>query len=303
MEITMTNLSAAYKEGCKELQIVGFLCWWSVRNVDIIREKLIEILKACDINEKYARSHNYRAAFIRSLRELEENRIIRPVEEDKAGMTYQFTAETRVEARACENVTLEYNPETLVVIDKIKYKKTQSIAEAITGRADIRQRLIELFEEKKNQYHSSDITRMIQRIFSEKADIVSLRETGGIYYVPTEFDSVLRAVAKFVNSIGDSTFEFFPLPDVESCRKAVASAVDNEMRVDLEKMDEEMKLVQNGEKEVTNRWRNNKAKVLEKLNSRILRYQGILTEESGIYLTDNFERMKADIMKTRDLDL
>lgn len=295
-----SQLVSQFTEGAKTLDIVGYVCWWTVRQVDIVREQLIALLKQCGIDEKFARSHNYRAAFIRSLRELEENRIIRPVEEHSGAMVYQFTSETHVDE---EEVKLKYDPETLVTIDKGVYRKTQDISQAITGREDIRQKLVDLFEEKKDKYHSSDITRLIQRIFSEKADIVSLRDTGGVYYVPTEFESVLASVSQLVNSIGNSSFEFFPLPDVEACRNAVASAVDNEMRVDLEKMEEEMKLVEAGDKEVTERWRNHKIKTLEKIAKRIERYNEVLTEEDSKELSSNFENLKKNILKPRMLDL
>lgn len=300
MVINKSGLVSQFTEGSKTLDICGYIAWWSVHNVDIVREQLITLLKQCGIDEKFARSHNYRAAFIRSLRELEENRIIRPVEENSGAMVYQFTAETQVDE---EEVKLKYDPETLVTIDKGVYRKTQDIAQAISGREDIRQKLIALFEEKKDKYHSSDITRLIQRIFAEKADIVSLRETGGVYYIPTEFESVLQSVAQLVNSIGSSSFEFFPLPDVEACRTAVANAVDNEMRVDLEKMEEEVKLVENGDKEVTQRWRNHKVKTLEKISQRIARYQEVLADATSKELTDNFESIKQSILKPRVLDI
>ena len=300
MVVNKSQLVSQFTEGTKTLDICGFLCWWTVKRVDIIREQLIALLKQCGIDEKFARSHNYRAAFIRSLRELEENRIIRPVEENSGAMVYQFTAETQVDE---ESVKLKYDPETLVTIDKGVYRKTKNIAQAITGREDIRQRLIDLFEEKKDKYHSSDITRLIQRIFSERADIVSLRETGGVYYVPTEFEGVLQSVAQLVNNIGNSSFEFFPLPDVEACRSAVANAVDNEMRVDLEKMEEEVKLVENGDKEVTQRWRNHKVKTLEKIAERITRYQDVLADATSKQLADDFESLKESILKPRVLDI
>lgn len=296
-----SQLVSQFTEGNQQFPIIGYVAWWSVHSVSIVREQLIELLKQCGIDEKFARSHNYRAAFIRSLRELEDNRIIRPVEENSGAMVYQFTAETKVDDN--EEVKLQYDPETLVTIDKGVYRQTQDIAQAITGREDIRQKLIGLFEEKKDQYHSSDITRLVKRIFDERADIVSLRETGGVYYIPTEFENVLQSVASLVNGIGNSSFEFFPLPDVESCRSAVASAVDNEMRVDLEKMEEEVKLVENGDKEVTQRWRNHKVKTLEKISNRINRYQAVLEEATSKALTDNFENIKQSILKPRILDL
>jgi len=293
-------LIAQFNDGTVQFPSLGAICWWNIRNVSILREKLIEVLKACGIDEKFARVHNYRAAFIRSLKEMEENRIIRLVEENSAAMVYQFTTETKIDQI---DVKLQYDPETLVVVDKIKYRATKVIEDCISGRADIRQKLIDLFDEKKDKYHSSDITRLIQRIFAEKADIISLRETGGVYFVPSEFQNILQAVAQFVNSVGGSSFEHFPLPDVEACRTVVANAANNEMMVDLKKMDEEMQLVEKGEKEVTGKWHDNKAKEIEKLKKRIDRYLGLLSDGAAKHLTDNYEKMKEAILKPRNLDI
>lgn len=298
--MNVSQLISQFNDGANDFEIVGFLCWWSIHNVNVTRERLIEVLKGCGIDEKFARSHNYRAAFIRSLRELEENRIIRPVSENAVEMVYQFTAETKVED---DDVKLKYDPETLVKINKAVYRKTQSIAEALHGREDIRQKLIEIFDSKKDMYHSSDITRLIKRIFSEKADIVSLREQGSVYYVPSQFQNILGAVASFVNSIGGSSFQYFPLPNVEACRQAVAAAVDDEMRVDLEKMEKEIEEVSSGNKEITERWRNHKIKTLENIQKRVARYSEVLEDSTAQFLKDNYQKMREAVLQTRTLDI
>lgn len=298
--MTGATLISQYNEGATEFPVIGNICWWTVHNVNVTRQKLIEILKQSGLDEKFARSHNYRAAFIRCLKEFEENRIIRLVEENGSELVYQFTAESKVEN---QEFKLSYNPETVVRIDKARYRRTKSIDQSISGREDVRQKLIQLFEDKKDRYHSSDVTRLIQRIFRERADIVSLREQGGVYFVPSHFTNLLGAVASFVNALDGASFEFFPLPDAQACRNAVANAVDDEMRVDLKKMEEEMKKVENGDKEITERWRNHKLRTIENIRKRITRYAEVLSEESSKFLTDNFEQMKTNILKPRVLDV
>ena len=207
--MTSSQIVQQFSDGDNTFPIIGHICWWNVHNVNIVHDQLINVLKSCGIDEKFARVHNFRAAFIRSLRELQENRIIRLVEETPGAMFYQFTAETRVDG---EEKELQYDREDLITIDKVHYRKTKNIAESITAeRQDIRQRLIDLFADKVERYHSSDITRLIQRVFAEKADIVSLREQGGVYYVPSQFYNILQAVSQFVNSVvtpNSSIFHF-----------------------------------------------------------------------------------------------
>jgi hypothetical protein len=299
--MTSNTLIQQFTDGDNTFPIIGHICWWNVHNVDIIRDQLVNVLKSCNIDEKFARSHNFRATFIRSLRELESNRIIRLVEETPSAMFYQFTSETRVEGDEHE---LQYDREDLITIDKVHYRKTQNIAESITAEhEDIRQRLINLFADKMDRYHSSDITRLIQRVFTEKADIISLREQGGVYFVPSTFYNVLQAVSQFVNSVGNSKFQHFPLPDVDACRQAVANAVDTEMRIDLEKMEKEIEAVKNGEKEVTDKWRNHRIEMIAKVNTRINRYREVLTDQAAQSFSDNFENLKSSIISSRSLDI
>jgi hypothetical protein len=296
----MTSIVQQYQNS--DFETIGSVCWWNVHNVDIMKDALETILESCGIDKKFVRSHNYRSAFKRSLKELEEGRIIRPIDENASFMNFQFTEEQKIEDAGRNDVSLQYNPEAVVVIDKSKYRKTQNIAEAIEAREDIKERLVELFNEKKDKFHSSDVTRMIHRIFNEKADIVSLRQQGGVYFVPNQYNNILQAVSNFVNSVGSSTFDFFPMPDVEACRNAVAAAVDEEMTIDLNKLDEELKAFENGGEEMTDKQRNHRLGQMEKLRNRVTRYSELLTADAEQRILDSYERVKTGIMGNRALE-
>lgn len=295
------NIVAKYKNGLQDVDILGFVTYWTVNGIDITRDKLISIMKACNLNEKLARQHNYRCAVIRSLRDMEEARIIRLVHEDPARLLYQFTAENKI--GEVENARLEYDPETVVTIDKDMYRDTQDLAKSVSGRPDIVEKLLALFNEKKDKYGSSDITRLVQRIFNEKADIVALRPQGGVYFIPSNFADVVESVKQMLAQIGNSTFESLPMPNVESCRAAVKNAVQDEMNIDIVKLEKELDSVKKGETEVTDKWFQNRLDVITKAKARIDQYVEILGEGSAKIMADTFTKMESFLAAPRKLDL
>ena len=101
-------LVGSIKEDTKDIPIIGYICWWSVRNVDVSQKDFAKLLKECGLPEKYAREHNYRSAFTRALHNMEEKRIIRLVEEDENRIVMQFTLENKVTSGG--DPKLEYDP-------------------------------------------------------------------------------------------------------------------------------------------------------------------------------------------------
>lgn len=225
-----------------EVPIVGSVCWWNIHSADITKDQFVAILKEVGLPETYAREHNYRSAFIRALRNLEENRIIRKVSEDDAFIVYQFTAEDMERADGEKVAHLKYRYETQVIVDKNKYYETRQFKDSIVNEiknpdgssgyvADpaVTQKVVDLYEKERVRYRSGDITRYIQRILGEEADIVTLRDNGSVYFVPAQFQETIEKVQKLVSKIanvaGNSSFEFLPIPDAAGPRDTAARSV------------------------------------------------------------------------------
>ena len=298
-------LMGVFKEGDNSFNTLGSLVWWHVRNAKITKDELANLLVGAGINPKYSKDHNYRSAFIRALRDMEEKRIIRLVEESPAHLMYQFTTEARTEASA--NLTdittprLQYDPETVVTVDKEAYKASQNIETALHGREDIVKRLLGLFQQEKSNYQSADVTRMIQRIFEDEADLVRMRENGGIYFVPVAYSEIITKVASVVSQIGNSSLEFLPLPDVAACRAALKNAVKDEIDAALTKLSEEIDSMSKGDG-LTDKKAEHRLSQVRKLQERIEHYMGVL-EGDGTRLKSGLDRLEKFIVKNRVLDL
>ncbi len=294
------NLIRELSEG--GFEFIGYICWWNVRSVDITQEQFSVMLEEYGISTKYAREHNYRSAFIRALRNLEEKRIIRKVEETSQKLVVQLTTETKVEGDT--HAHLEYDPETLVVIDKQRYREWGKFEKALVeGTEDVKKKLIEYFYKEKVRYKSSDITRYLQKILKDNGDIISLRDQGSVYFVPANYETVLDKVRQLVDMVGGgSTLERLPVPNVADSRSMVSNAFSEEADDLLNKMDKEINEVADG-KEVTSKWRDNKIDVLDKLKRRIGDYREILNEGREEQLLKGLDRAEKAILGARVLEL
>jgi hypothetical protein len=287
--------------GGTNIPIIGFVCWWNIRNVDLTQERYLQILSECGLSEKYAREHNYRSAFLRALKNMEEKRIIRMVKEDSKVMIYQFTAEDRVGEG--EDARLDYNPETVIVIDKELYRKTKSIEAAMTkGEDAIKRKVIEYWNDERTRFKSSDVSRALHKILGREADIVSLREQGSVYYVPGGYRSVIDKARLYTSLLGgDCGFDAIPIPDAPESRETVRGAVMDEVDGFTKWLEAQIKELEGG-KEVTSRWFNTKRKKIAEARDRLELYADLLGEgKSGVEA--QFAALEAELFKPRELDI
>jgi hypothetical protein len=262
-----------------DVPIIGHVVWWNVREVEATRDWFKASLDSVGLDgERYAHEHNYRASFIRCLRNLEEQRIIRKVKEDGGRLVYQFTAERLIEDDP-DNPHLEYTPETVIEIDKSAYFTEGNFADALVKCDEkLKPILVEMFDKERVTYRSSDLTRYIQKIFRDNADIVSLRDQGSVYFVPASYANLINQVAQVLQSCpkGIAQLEHFPVPDAESSRTMVGHGVESEIIAIFEKMDEEIKAMQSGNTDITEKWVEHRQNKIRQIKERLAMYSEVL---------------------------
>jgi len=290
--------------GAQTVPVMGYFCWWNIRNVGLTKEEFEKKLEAAGLDKKYARLHNYRSAFIRALRDMEENRIIRKVDEDEYRLVYQFTAESIVGAPGGEK-SLDYEKETTIVIDKDEYRKEGDFKKAIIkGKPSIINAIVKLFDEHKQQYKSSDITRYLQRILRDEADIVSLRPQGSIYFVPVGYLDALNKVSALVDGIGGgSKLERAPLVAADDSKAMVKNALLGEVDEAFKQIEKDLESVTKDDKEVTKVWSGTRISKMKKLLNRLESYkEGGVIDDTKAW-QDNFAAAEKKILGVRHVKL
>jgi hypothetical protein len=293
-----------WQEGTKTIPIVGHLVWWSVYNVSITRHVFECLLEQVGLDKKYAHDHNYRSSLIRALHSMEEDRIIRFVEENPTRLVYQFTAEKLIEG--LDSKEFDYKKETVVIVDKKIYRATEDFAQAVSCSQAIKNVLIEKFAEYKTLYKSSDITRYLQNILVKEADIVMLRPQGGIYFVPAGYKNVVDKLVILLQKMGNNcSLDCVPLPAIDSAKNVVKQAFTSEIDNELAKLEKDIAESLDDDKKITDKWTSTRVGRLKNVLDRLEKYQNgeiVSQAESKIWVT-TMKALEQRILGARKLQL
>jgi len=178
--------------------MLGEIITWKVQGVAISHADLISGLMASDLDCDVARELAPRNAFARACSKLDSERIIRKVAEDHATITFQFTRE------ALEEGKFSYHFESLIFVNKHSGKITSE-------NLELEKLAKEEFCRCMEARTASDVTRLIQRLFERHADLFSIRDQGGVYFVPEVHHDFIAKVENFLRNIG-GTLQRFPIP-------------------------------------------------------------------------------------------
>lgn len=179
-------------------KMLGEIITWKVQGVAISHADLISGLMASDLDCDVARELAPRNAFARACSKLDSERIIRKVAEDHSTITFQFTRE------AIEEGKFSYHFESLIFLNKHSGKITSE-------NLELEQLAKEEFCRCMEARTASDVTRLIQRLFERHADLFSIRDQGGVYFVPKVHHNFIAKVENFLRNIG-GTLQRFPIP-------------------------------------------------------------------------------------------
>lgn len=172
-------------------QTLGEIITWGAGG-DTTYQEIKDALAKTGMDEKFVRELCPRYAFSRACKELEQNRVIRLIDEIDDILRYQFTKESRLTAG---NPMLTYNLEALLDVNK----KTGDVVCADMGLQQLAERLI---KDKTSARTASDVTSIVQRMFAAHADLFPVREKGGCYFVPKCYAEFVNTVEVFLMSLG-----------------------------------------------------------------------------------------------------
>jgi len=179
-------------------KILGEIITWKIQGVAISHADLISGLMASDLESDVARELAPRNAFSRACNKLDSARIIRKVAEDHARITFQFTRETLKEGN------FQYHFESLLFLNKFSGEITSDDTELESlARSE--------FAKCLASRTSNDVTRIVQRLFERHADLFSIRDQGGVYFVPEVHHEFICKIETFVSKLGGS-LQRFPVP-------------------------------------------------------------------------------------------
>ena len=174
---------------------------WNARaKVKRTRADIIKALEAVNLDVKYARELLPRHAFARASKELADKRIIDIVREEEKEILFQFTKKEmqKDEWRFQKELTLTLNKESgNVTCDEDQKLEVHA------------QELVDRYTEERT---TSDVTKIVQRLFEANADLFPFRDQGGCYIVLREHFPYVDQVESFINAL-NGKMNRLPIPE------------------------------------------------------------------------------------------
>jgi hypothetical protein len=195
-------------------RLLGEVIAWACPGVRVTHSDLVRALEDAGLDPAVARELAPRHAFSRACKRLSDQRIIRPVSEDAAAVTFQFTQETRADDR------YEYRLETTLSLDK----QTGTVSCELPGLATLAQEELDRCIAART---GSDVTRVIQKLFEQNADLFPIRPQGGCYFAPACHAAFTDKIQELLNRVGGRLLRFpVPAGTVEGDRSVTQAVAD-----------------------------------------------------------------------------
>lgn len=211
-------------------ELLGEVVTWDISFPEIGVNVVRDALKHAGLPD-IAKDLNNRSAFSRATKHLKENRSIDKVKASRDGkLTFQLTKKSTVK-RGSDDV-IEFNYESQITID------------TETGDIQSDDKLIEsearrLFTHALDVRTASDVTRMVQKLFKDHADLFPVNPTKGVaYFVPETFREFTTKVDTFLSRLNGQLWRF-PVPKgTPQGNKSVQQAVQAGLQSVLDEINE-----------------------------------------------------------------
>lgn len=213
------NRAKDLAEKLKGIEMLGEIITWQVRR-DQTRtyQDVIDALKQSKLDEKVARKILPRFAFTRACKKLKEQAIFDVVKDGTDTIRFQMTK------KSMKSEEWVYAKDVDLVLDKVngtiqcKRKELEALAQKLLDQAlEIRT--------------TADITHIVQKLFEKNGDLFSIRDQGGVYFVPKEYREFVLKIENFIGLLGGELGRF-PVPSGtpqgdRSIKTSIADAFQN----------------------------------------------------------------------------
>jgi hypothetical protein len=183
------NATATSTESTKDSGQLGTIVTWRVPS-SVGLTQLRESLQKTGLGETLAADMHPRHALSRALREMKEGRVIRTLRREGDLLYFQFTTEhfDAAEITYTKEAELTLNLETSCIECTVP---------------EIAEHARKLLAEHLNKRLTSDLTRLVQRVYEAKrADLIPIREQGGAYFVPDMHRELVNQTRQLLDDIG-----------------------------------------------------------------------------------------------------
>lgn len=291
----MTNIDklvAVEKQQGVSLDFLGYLIWFSVADCRITWHTLETIFDAVGLNEKFLpKAINPRDAFRRatSAAEIKKepygeetflNLMVRDVQADKDRIERQLVREvvdsknTRLEHKPVARIILNDDQLAVIPMEDMNYQERAAI-----------ERIESSVEYEKEHYNGRTCRDIINDVLS-KCLPVAMRNSGGVYFVPRQFELTVETLQNFCKQITaysvtsyKSKLDRVPVVDASEQKEMLEENVEEQVKKNSESLVNEMTKIIKNNKKVTEKMALGYIKQAKELRELVESYREMLQAE------------------------
>lgn len=264
---------------------LGSLVWWSLNGNRVSHARLRELAEHFDLPERYLPTEikpasAFRRAWRHAATKMPPGLLLRQIDETATGIHIGVVAEV-ADSQAHE---LSYNHLVTIAFDK-EHHTIQSSQEH-----PVVQQLGQLYTHHL-ELTTRDIRTMLSNFVNEAG--VSLRESGGVYFIAAPHQETINAMASVLQTIGHNQLHQLPLYDCPHSQNVLNNVAVSTLDDEIQKLHEELETFFADDK--------TRKSTLEKrlgafdaLRSRVGTFAGVLSFKSD-ELLDRVSDMEADL--------
>lgn len=232
------------KQESQSAKQIGSCLWWSLAQCSVSRKTLEDLAKKNNIPEKYLPEQiSFISAFKRGVTDIKasldkEGILIRLINDDQDARRLAIVKETLDKTKE----TASHSQIGVIYANK---KDKSILVEASHGRSPEELQAVEMVDERirlayeNSINHNTDDIRRVMISFCKECT-VSLRDSGGIYFVPLVHEAMLESMAEFIKAVSpDSVIYIKPEYVVrDSDLQALRQASKNELGSEVAQLEQ-----------------------------------------------------------------
>jgi hypothetical protein len=212
----------------KSTRPLGSLLWWTLNGNRIDHDQLVDLARREGLDEKYIPAEvKPTAAFRRAWRhvatKLPKGLLLRPIAETDDVVLIGLVREQANE-RAQD---LEYDVAAKICFHKTTHVVSADVENQVTAEIDRMYR--------HHQAHTTEDIRLMLTGFLAEAG-VSLRESGGVYFVPAAYQNSLDALCAVVQTVGHNATYQLPIADSEATCSTLREVAERTLDAELQQL-------------------------------------------------------------------
>jgi hypothetical protein len=212
--MTHDKLITVLNKGGRHL---GDMIWWTLNDAKIDRSTLENIWTGAQLAPEYLPDPPTAEKALKSaVREAavgQPDRLIRLGKEDEAEIVFAVVRETKH-----TDGSISYQQETRVILDR----KVESVSSDIVGH-DLAGVIATRFGELRSTHTADDVRRAMMKALDGCA-AVTLRDHGGVYWVPAPYAETIRRLQCAIEKIGSSRVYLLPVHSSTDANRTLGDA-------------------------------------------------------------------------------